>query len=170
MLSDKIHQALNTLMHKLNSEAYMFSGVAAYFRKAGHFGLAAFASAECRERWGYADDVKDCIDKFGLDLAYPALPAAPTTYQTPVVALQGMLTADQGIVFFLQSAMKETATVGDWVVICDMNHLFDKLLKEHNEIKHVLEKITAVGNDMGALLQVNESLYEEYKDKLDCDH
>lgn len=162
MVSEQTHKNFNALMHKLNTESYMFSGVAAAFRKAGHHGFGYFASWEGQERWEYAKKVQTCIEKLGLAVMMPAIPEVKTDYPNPVDAIKTMLNADMAILKIIDAGMKAAGQATEWYTVKKMAWIYGEMLGQYNEVNGVLKKLQGAGNDYGAIIEINEWLTEKF--------
>jgi ferritin len=161
-MEDSSYNAYNSVMNMLKRCANQLYQAQFMFQNNDYYGFAKMAEYETMERWRYTDRIADYLLHAGRMPILDAMPKPTPDFPSPKEALQLEMNTLANIVATLKQGIAQAAQ-NDQPEMRMMSKLYKKVLKEHEEIKGIINRM-----NMGAnMLQVDNYLYAEYAPKIE---
>jgi len=158
MMSDTILKAINEQIHAELSASYSYLAMATYCDRMSFSGASSWLRLQSREEYGHAMRLVDFMLARDAKVIFMELPKPKIEYKSLLdvfqTAFQQEVNVSAQIEALYELAFKEKA----YPAVVQLEWFLSEQVEEEKTCRQVVAKLTLIGDDSAALLEVDREL------------
>ena len=155
-LSNKLEKVLNDQINLELCSAYAYYGMAAYFERTAFTGFGRWMELQSGEELGHANRFFKYIVERGGKVTLQAIPEPKCDYKSPHDAFKASLGHEQRVSASICAIYELAVAEKDYATLSFLKWFLDEQVEEERNVGEVLAKLELVGDNRGALYQIDK--------------
>ena len=155
-LSSKLEKVLNEQINLELSSAYAYLGMAAYFEHTAFSGFGKWMEAQSKEELGHAKRFFKYIVERGGKVTLQAISEPKCDYKSPLDVFKASLGHEQKVSAAICAIYELAGGEKDYATLSFLKWFLDEQVEEERNVGEVLAKLELVGDNRGALYQIDK--------------
>lgn len=164
-LSNKLERVLNDQINLELCSAYAYLGMAAYFERTAFTGFGKWMEVQSKEELGHANRFFKYIVERGGKVTLQAIPEPKSDYKSPLDVFRASLGHEQKVSASICAIYELAGDEKDFATLSFLKWFLDEQVEEERNVGDVLAKLELIGDNRGALYQVDQQAGRRAEEK-----